>query len=91
MDRDDVSLTVGGAELIDRLELLWLSLLEHHSTVLPGFDYQPAEVSWAVRRRSYRHWLAEPGSFVVVAWAATNGPATGAEPAPEPIGYALVR
>ncbi|MFF4794609.1 hypothetical protein ACFY2M_33750 [Streptomyces sp. NPDC001276] len=41
----DVTLHKGGAELIDRLEPLWLALHAHHQSIEPGFAYFPDERS----------------------------------------------
>jgi ribosomal protein S18 acetylase RimI-like enzyme len=75
-----VSISRAGAEALDRLEPLWLALHEHHQTVAPPAAYQPRHRSWEARRRAYAEWLAEPGSFVLLA-----------ERAGELVGYALVQ
>lgn len=63
----DVTLRKGGAELIDRLEPLWLALHAHHQAVQPEFTYFPDERSWELRRACYRRWILEPDSFVLLA------------------------
>ncbi|MCF2527690.1 GNAT family N-acetyltransferase [Yinghuangia soli] len=69
----------GGAELVDRLAPLWLALLAHHQAIAPDYAYQDPESSWKLRSTYYREWLAEPGSFVLLATVAEV-----------PVGYALV-
>ncbi|MGW3950454.1 GNAT family N-acetyltransferase [Streptomyces sp. NPDC004752] len=75
-----VRLVGGGAELVDRLEPLWLALHAHHQSVDPRGIYFDDSESWRVRRSSYVRWLAEPGSFVLIAQTEAG----------EDIGYALV-
>ena len=63
---DDVSLLLGGRELLDQLEPLWLSLFRHHREVGPG-PFIPEDQSWPHRRRFYRQVLEHPDAFVVLA------------------------
>ena len=65
--RADVDIRKGGAELIDRLEPLWLALHAHHQSVQPSFAYFPDGRSWELRRACYERWIQEEGSFVLVA------------------------
>jgi ribosomal protein S18 acetylase RimI-like enzyme len=56
---------------IDRLEDLWLELLDHHLAAAPhlaalGAARDPAD-SWRVRRAQYLLWLAAPRAAVLVA------------------------
>jgi ribosomal protein S18 acetylase RimI-like enzyme len=65
-----VRITRAGADVLDRLEPLWLELHRHHRSV--GGDalgpYVDDEHSWAARRAMYERLLAEPhGSFVLLA------------------------
>jgi ribosomal protein S18 acetylase RimI-like enzyme len=76
---EEPRIKLGGAELVDDLEPLWLALHEHHQLVLPGFDYHPPATSWRIRRGQYLRWLSNPDAFVLVAY---DGP--------RPVGYALV-
>src|SRR4051794_10023042 len=76
---DQAQLRLGGAELIDDVEPLWLALHEHHQRVLPGFDYHPAQTSWRIRRGEYLRWLADPDAFMIVAYDGSR-----------PVGYAVV-
>ena len=46
---------------------IWASLLEHHGRVEPDLVTRPAAESWPMRREQYERWLAEPGSFALVA------------------------
>jgi ribosomal protein S18 acetylase RimI-like enzyme len=71
--------TLGGAELIDGLEELWLALFEHHRRGLPDLPYHRPETSWRIRRSEYLRWLAHPLAFVLVAYAGST-----------PVGYAMV-
>jgi ribosomal protein S18 acetylase RimI-like enzyme len=52
---------------IDRLEPLWKSLLEHHEQVYVDLPQRSPEESWRRRRAEYVRWLAQEGSFFVVA------------------------
>lgn len=73
---------VEGAEIIPRLEPLYLTLQEHQGSIAPELGGMPArsvEDAWALRAEEYRGWLAEPGAFVLLA-----------ERNEEIIGYALV-
>ena len=50
---DGVELRVGGAELLDALEPLWLSLFDHHrDTGAAGLPVIDRALSWP-RRRAY--------------------------------------
>jgi ribosomal protein S18 acetylase RimI-like enzyme len=73
-----VDVVIGGAEWIDALEPLWLSLFDHHRSVGPG-PFIPRDESWAIRRRLYEKLLTVPDAFVVIARLAD-----------ELVGYAMV-
>jgi ribosomal protein S18 acetylase RimI-like enzyme len=63
------------------LRELWLELHHHHAHVAPqSGEFADDESSWRVRSASYREWLADPGSFLLLARAAGRL-----------VGYALVR
>jgi GNAT superfamily N-acetyltransferase len=62
-----VEITRHGAEVIDELEPLWLTLKNHHSACTPGEPVHDDAASWRQRREEYLDWLAEEGSFVLVA------------------------
>lgn len=65
---------------IDRLEPLWLALLEDHRACSPDvLETLPPEKSWPRRRRLYGEWLQWPGAFVL-----------GAVDDERLVGYALV-
>lgn len=69
---------------IDRLEVLWQELLDHHLTAAPhlaalGAARDPAD-SWRVRRAQYLQWLAVPKAAVLVA-----------RDADRLLGYAMIR
>lgn len=74
-----LTLTIGGAELIDELEPLWLSLFNWHAAIgaaqLPLID---RELSWPRRRALYVRLLEHDDAFVVV--VRRHG---------EPVGYAV--
>ena len=71
----------GGVEDAPRLRDLWLELHHHHAEVAPqSGEFVDDESSWEVRSASYREWLAEPGSFLLLA-----------RDGEELIGYAIVR
>ena len=71
----------GGADDIAALRDLWLELLHHHANVAPqAGEFTDDESSWAVRSDSYREWLAEPGSFLLLA-----------RDGEDLVGYAMVR
>jgi GNAT superfamily N-acetyltransferase len=79
----DLEIVRAGAERLDELRPLWESMSTHHAGVAPqleriGAVRTPAE-SWAVRRRLYADWLAEPGAFVLLAQRGGRA-----------VGYALV-
>jgi GNAT superfamily N-acetyltransferase len=68
---------------IDRVEPLWLAMVDHHRAVSAG-DLkvrEPAE-TWRRRRAEYAEWLERGFGFVLVAVR---------EPGGEPDGYAAVR
>jgi ribosomal protein S18 acetylase RimI-like enzyme len=47
---------------------LWLVLHAHHREVGAGTgEFTDDESSWAVRSASYREWLADPRSFLLIA------------------------
>jgi GNAT superfamily N-acetyltransferase len=65
---------------IELVEPLWNALREHHTALAPTLESpRPREESWARRRAQYETWLAEPGSFILIA-----------ERAGSPVGYAMV-
>jgi ribosomal protein S18 acetylase RimI-like enzyme len=56
-----------GTEAINELEPLWLTLKNHHGACTPGQPVHDDEASWAQRREEYADWIAEEGSFFLVA------------------------
>ena len=68
-----------GADVVDELEPLWLTLKRHHGACTPDDPVRDDAASWAMRREEYRDWLREEGAFVLV--ARQDGRA---------VGYALV-
>jgi GNAT superfamily N-acetyltransferase len=58
----------GGIDDVAALRDLWLELHHHHAEVAPQSGrFVDDESSWRVRSESYREWLAEPGSFLLLA------------------------
>jgi ribosomal protein S18 acetylase RimI-like enzyme len=71
----------GGVGDVPALRDLWLELHHHHAEVAPQTgEFVDDETSWRVRSASYREWLADPRSFVLLARAGDRL-----------VGYALVR
>jgi ribosomal protein S18 acetylase RimI-like enzyme len=68
-----------GADVVDELEPLWLTLKNHHGARTPGQAVHDDATSWNRRREEYADWIAEEGSFFLV--ARDGG---------RPVGYALV-
>jgi ribosomal protein S18 acetylase RimI-like enzyme len=52
---------------LDELKPLWTALLERHEEVWSRLPQRAPDDSWARRRRQYEGWLADEGSFVLVA------------------------
>lgn len=72
----------GGAELLPRLEPLWLALYEHHGreAAHAGLPARDRSESWPLRRAHYAHYLAERPVAILLAIL------PGVE---DPVGYAL--
>ncbi len=64
---------------LDELEQLWGALLARHAEVWSLLPMRSPAESWARRRRQYEGWLADEGSFVIIARRADA-----------PVGYILV-
>lgn len=64
---------------LDELEQLWGALLARHAEVWSLLPMRSPPESWARRRRQYEGWLADEGSFVIIARRADA-----------PVGYILV-
>ena len=52
---------------LDELRPLWEALLDRHAEVWGVLPERPAAESWERRRRQYEGWLADEGSFALVA------------------------
>ena len=55
------------AASLDELRPLWEALLDRHAEVWGVLPERPAGESWERRRRQYEGWLADEGSFALVA------------------------
>lgn len=78
----DVVITKAGPDRIADLEPLWAAMMERHRTIgwdVPGVPMRDPGDSWRRRRAEYERWLAEPGTFALVA-----------EEDDRPVGYAFV-
>jgi ribosomal protein S18 acetylase RimI-like enzyme len=76
-----IAIERGGVDDIAALRELWLELHHHHAQVAPqSGEFVDDESSWRVRSSSYREWLADPRSFLLLARADE-----------QLAGYALVR
>ena len=76
-----VEISRGGLGDVESLRELWLELHHHHAEIGPqSGEFTDDETSWEVRSSQYREWLADAGSFVLLARA--DG---------RLVGYALVR
>jgi GNAT superfamily N-acetyltransferase len=80
-DAGEVAIERGGVDDVPALRELWLELHHHHAAVAPqSGEFTDDETSWRMRSSSYREWLADPRSFLLLARASDRL-----------IGYALVR
>jgi GNAT superfamily N-acetyltransferase len=78
----DVSIVKAGSERLAELEPLYRALHVHHAEVAPELAGMPAcdtAESWRRRQRRYASWLAQPGSFAMLALRGSR-----------PVGFALV-
>jgi ribosomal protein S18 acetylase RimI-like enzyme len=81
-DAGQISIERGDAGDIDSLRELWIELHHHHQAVGPqSGPFTDDETSWATRSAHYRDWMAEPGSFLLLARDGGGGL----------VGYAMVR
>jgi ribosomal protein S18 acetylase RimI-like enzyme len=80
-DSRSIAIERGSVEDIAGLRELWLELHHHHARVAPQTgEFVDDESSWRVRSSSYREWLADPRSFLLLARSEERV-----------VGYALVR
>ena len=76
-----IAIEHGSVDDIAALRELWLELHHHHAQVAPqSGEFVDDESSWRVRSSSYREWLADPRSFLLLARFEERV-----------VGYALVR
>ena len=76
-----IAIERGGLDDIDDLRELWLELHHHHAAVAPqSGEFVDDASSWRVRSASYREWLADPRSFLLLARSGGRV-----------VGYAVVR
>jgi ribosomal protein S18 acetylase RimI-like enzyme len=62
-----VEITRHGAEVLNELEPLWLTLKDHHGACTPDLPIHDDATSWRMRRAEYADWLQQDGAFVLVA------------------------
>jgi ribosomal protein S18 acetylase RimI-like enzyme len=80
-DSHAIAIERGGVDDVTVLRELWLELHHHHAQVAPqSGEFVDDETSWRVRSSSYREWLADRRSFLLLARAGG-----------QVVGYALVR
>jgi ribosomal protein S18 acetylase RimI-like enzyme len=78
---EQIAIERGGPDDVDSLQALWLELHHHHQEVAPqSGEFADDQSSWRVRSSSYREWLADPRSFLLLARAGERL-----------VGYAMVR
>jgi len=76
-----IAIERGGVDDVAALRELWLELHRHHAQVAPqSGEFVDDATSWRVRSSSYREWLADSRSFLLLARAERKL-----------VGYALVR
>jgi ribosomal protein S18 acetylase RimI-like enzyme len=64
----ELAIERGGLGDVGALRELWLTLHRHHAEVAPeSGEFADDETSWRVRSGSYREWLSDPRSFVLLA------------------------
>lgn len=79
--QDSVEIELGSPADVESLRELWLELHHHHARVGPqSGEFTDDETSWRYRSRSYRVWLSDPRSFLLLARRGSNL-----------VGYALVK
>jgi ribosomal protein S18 acetylase RimI-like enzyme len=67
-DSGEIAIDRGGIDDVASLRELWLELHHHHAEVAPqSGEFTDDETSWRVRASSYREWLADPRSFLLLA------------------------
>jgi ribosomal protein S18 acetylase RimI-like enzyme len=65
---NEIRIEAADVDAVDGLRELWLALHHHHAAIAPQTGaFADDETSWRIRSASYREWLAEPGSFLLVA------------------------
>ena len=70
MSDGNVWIVVASDDRIAELEPLTRSLHAHHLTVdpaIPGIPPRDEDAWWSIRRARYEAWLADPGTFLLIA------------------------
>lgn len=81
MSSPEVVIERGSIDDVTELRELWLELHHHHQRVAPrSGEFAADETSWRVRSASYREWLGDPRSFLLLARSGDRI-----------VGYAVVR
>jgi ribosomal protein S18 acetylase RimI-like enzyme len=80
--KPDIVIAEIGSHELDELAPIWEALRAHHIAVAADWFPEPygAKQSWELRRVQYEAWLAEPGTFALIAREAERS-----------IGYVFVR
>jgi ribosomal protein S18 acetylase RimI-like enzyme len=65
--RDSVCVEASGLDALEELRPLWHALLQRHAEVWSTLPQRPEPESWERRKLQYEGWLADEGSFVLVA------------------------
>jgi GNAT superfamily N-acetyltransferase len=80
MSGGGVRIQICGAEVVDELRPLWLTLKHHHTSVLQSEGPPRSDdEGWTIRSGNYREWINEDDAFFTVARDAAG----------TPIGYAF--
>jgi len=70
VSNEALSVVLGGAPDLPRLEPMWKALQAHHARITSALGHSPArspEESWRRRLERYEGWIEEPDTFVLLA------------------------